>query len=53
MARKEEIMINKTIPLEEIQLRIRSIEKDVRTLNRLFIKYRYQGSSVAEGSKNV
>ena len=54
MARKEEIMINKTIPLEEIQLRIRSIEKDVRTLKRLyFIKYRFQGSSVAEASKNV
>jgi len=54
MARKEEIMINKTIPLEEMQLRIRSIEKDVRTLKRLyFIKYRYQGSSVAEASKNV
>jgi len=47
-------MINKTIPLEEIQLRIRSIEKDVRTLKRLyFIKYRYQGLSVAEASKNV
>jgi len=47
-------MINKTIPLEEIQLRIRSIEKDVRTLKRLyFIKYRYQGLSVAEVSKNV
>ncbi|MCL6002403.1 MAG: transposase [Thermoplasmatales archaeon] len=54
MARKEEIMVNRTIPLEEIQVRIRSIEKDVRILKRLyFIKYRYQGSSVAEASKNV
>ena len=41
MARKEEIMVDKTISLEEIQFRIRSIEKDVRTLKRLyFIKYR-------------
>ena len=54
MARKEEIMVDRRIPLEEIQFRIRSIEKDVRTLKRLyFIKYRYQGSSVAEASKNV
>ena len=54
MARREEIMINRAIPLEQIQARIRSIEKDVRTLKRLyFIKYRYQGSSVAEASKNV
>ena len=54
MARREEIMINRAIPLEQIQVRIRSMEKDVRTLKRLyFIKYRYQGSSVAEASKNV
>ena len=54
MARKEEIMVDRRIPLEEILFRIRSIEKDVRTLKRLyFIKYRYQGSSVAEASKNV
>ena len=54
MARKEEIMVDRRIPLEEIQFRISSIEKDVRTLKRLyFIKYRYQRSSVAEASKNV
>ena len=54
MARKEEIMVDRRIPLEEIQFRIRSVEKDVRTLKRLyFIKYRYQGSSVAVASKNV
>jgi putative transposase len=54
MARKEEIKINRSVPLEEIQIRIRSMEKDVRILKRLyFIKYRYQGSSVAEASKNV
>ena len=47
-------MIDRRVPMEEIQFRIRSIEKDVRTLKRLyFIKYRYQGSSVAEASKNV
>ena len=47
-------MVNKTIPLEEMQFRIRSIDKDVRTLKRLyFIKYRHQGSSVAEASKNI
>ena len=28
-------MIDKTIPLEEIQIRIRSIEEDVRTLKRV------------------
>ena len=54
MARKEEIMVDRRIPLEKIQFRIRSIEKDVRTLKRLyFIKCRYQGSSVTEASKNV
>ena len=41
MARGEEITIIKTIPLEEIQFRIRSVEEDVRTLKRLYsVKYR-------------
>ena len=54
MVRKEEIKINKSVPVEEIEKRIKSIEKDVRVLKRLyFILYRYRGYSVEEATKMV
>jgi putative transposase len=54
MARKEEILINKSVPIEELEKRIKSIEKDVRVLKRLyFILYRYRGYSVNEATKMV
>jgi putative transposase len=54
MARKEEIQLNKSVPIEELEKRIKSIEKDVRVLKRLyFILYRYKGYSVNEATKMV
>ncbi len=54
MVRKEEILINKSVPIEELEKRIKSIEKDVRVLKRLyFILYRYRGYSVNEATKMV
>jgi len=54
MARKEEIQLNKSVPIEELEKRIKSIEKDVRILKRLyFILYRYKGYSVNESTKMV
>jgi putative transposase len=54
MARKEEIQIYKSVPIEKLEKRIKSIEKDVRVLKRLyFILYRYKGYSVNEATKMV
>jgi hypothetical protein len=47
IARKEEILINENVPIEELEKRIKYIEKDIRVLKRLyFILYRYRGYSV-------
>ncbi len=54
MVRKEEIKINRSVPIEELENKIKSIEKDVRVLKRLyFILYRYKGYSVEEATKMV
>ncbi|PMP73563.1 MAG: hypothetical protein C0180_06460 [Aciduliprofundum sp.] len=54
MARKQIIQINKSVPVEELERRIKSIERDVRVLKRLyFILYRYRGYSVSEATKMV
>jgi putative transposase len=54
MPRPEQIPIQKHMPQEELQNRIKSLEVDVKILKRLyFIKYRYEGESVEESSKLV
>ena len=54
MARPESIIIVRHIPAEELNKRIKSLEKDVKVLKRLyFIKYRYEEVSVDESAKRV
>jgi putative transposase len=46
--------IARTVPVEELDKRIRSLEKDVRILKRLyFVRYRYEGDSVEEACRKV
>lgn len=54
MARPENITIERHITAEELQKRIKSLEKDVKVLQRLyFIKYRYEGVTVEEAANRV
>ncbi len=54
MARPENIPIVRHIAAEELNKRIKSLEKDVKVLQRLyFIKYRYEKVSVEEAAKRV
>ena len=54
MARPENITIERHITAEELNKRIKSLEKDVKVLQRLyFIKYRYEGVSVEDAAKRV
>lgn len=54
MARPENITIERHITAEELQKRIKSLEKDVKVLQRLyFIKYRYEGVTVEEAASRV
>ncbi len=54
MARPENITIERHITAEELQRRIKSLEKDVKVLKRLyFIKYRYEGVAVEDAAKRV
>ena len=54
MARPESIAIIRHITMEELKKRIKSLEKDVRVLKRLyFIKFRYEGISVEESAEKV
>lgn len=54
MARPENITIEWHITAEELLKRIKSLEKDVKVLQRLyFIKYRYEGVAVEEAAKRV
>ncbi|CAG1002486.1 MAG: transposase [Candidatus Methanoperedens nitroreducens] len=54
MARPENITIERHITAEELQERIKSLEKDVKVLQRLyFIKYRYEGATVEEAASRV
>lgn len=54
MARPESIAIIRHITTEELKKRIKSLEKDVKVLQRLyFIKYRYEGLSVEESAEKV
>lgn len=54
MARLENITIERHITAEELNKRIKSLEKDVKVLQRLyFIKYRYEGVAVEDAAKRV
>ncbi len=54
MARPENIAIERHITAEELLKRIKSLEKDVKVLQRLyFIKYRYEGVTVEDAAERV
>ncbi len=54
MARPENIAIKRHITAEELLKRIKSLEKDVKVLQRLyFVKYRYEGVAVEDAAKRV
>jgi len=54
VARPENIAIDRHITTEELIKRIKSLEKDVKVLQRLyFIKYRYEGVTVEAASELV
>jgi len=54
MVKTEMYPIAMLLPVEELDRRIRSLEKDARVLKRLyFVRYRYDGLSVEEAAKRV
>ena len=54
MSRPEKIPINRSMGVEELNRRIKTVEKDVKILKRLyFIKFRYEGDSVEKASEKV
>ena len=54
MSRPEQIPVEKHLKLKDINLRIKSLERDAKVLKRLyFIKYRYEGCSVEEAAQFV
>jgi len=54
MPRPEQIPIKKHLKLKDINLRIKSLERDAKVLKRVyFIKYRYEGHSVEEAAQLV
>jgi putative transposase len=54
MSRREEIPIQRLMNIEELNRKIKSVEKDVKILKRLyFIKFRYNGDSVEKAAEKV
>jgi putative transposase len=54
MSRGEEIPIQRLMNIEDLNRKIKSVEKDVKILKRLyFIKFRYSGDSVEKASQKV
>lgn len=54
MSRREEIPIQRLMNIEDLNRKIKSVEKDVKILKRLyFIKFRYSGDSVEMASEKV
>ena len=54
MVKTEMYPIARLVPVEDLDKRIRSLEKDVRVLKRLyFVRYRYDGLSVEGAAKKV
>jgi putative transposase len=54
MGRKETIQVHRKMTAEDLEQRIKTLEKDTRVLKRLyFIRYRYEGDSVETASEKV
>jgi len=54
MPRSEQIPIQKHMNTDELESRIKTLEKDTKILKRLyFVKYRYKGDSVEESSQRI
>ena len=54
MGRRETIHVQRKMTAEELEQRIRILEKDTRVLKRLyFIRYRYEGDSVETAAEKV
>jgi len=54
MTKPEQIPIQRHLSIEDLDQRIKSLEKNTRVLKRLyFIKFRYQGDSVEKASERV
>ena len=54
MSKPEQIPIHRLWSLDELNKRIRTLEKDLKILKRLyFIKYRYEGDSVEVSARRV
>jgi len=54
MAKTEMISIKRMMPVDELDQHIKSIEKDVKILKRLYyVKYRYSGETVEIASRKV
>ena len=54
MSRPEKIPINRLMSVEEVNRKIKTVEKDVKILKRLyFIKFRYDGDSVEKAAEKV
>jgi len=54
MPKPEQIHIRRCVDLDELNTRIRTLEKDTKILKRLcFIKYRYEGESVEVSAQRV
>jgi len=50
----EQIPIQRHMTISELELRIKTLEKDTKILKRLyFVKYRYQGTSVEESAQRI
>lgn len=50
----EQIPIQRHITVDELESRIKTLEKDIKILKRLyFVKYRYEGTSVEESAQRV
>lgn len=54
MSKPEKIPIQKLMSIEEINRKIKTVEKDVKVLKRLyFVKFRYGGDSVEKAAEKV
>ncbi len=54
MGRRETIPIQRKMTVEDLEQRIKTLEKDTRVLKRLyFIRYRYEGDSVETAAERV
>jgi putative transposase len=54
VSKPEKIPIQRLMSVEELSRKIKTVEKDVKILKRLyFVKFRYDGNSVEKASEKV